>query len=482
MNYTILDCYTDEAAGLGVPPYIGTYPRYIAGEQILQGNNVNYITIDDLRYLKIYNNIKKETPKTNIKIYNLTRKDCSEILKKTDILIIICGVQVPGKYLSALPGTLYEVQKLIQDLKCKKILTGPAATEFGTRLEGGKKAEKITLELFDEIIEVEKDYSKIAKYSIAGAKIVNQAPFSIIAEIETARGCQKGIACSFCTEPLKNKLEFRKIDDIINEIKALRKEGIINFRLGKQSDFFAWKTTEIEEMLSRINIIKGIKTLHIDNIDPARVTEEKVKLVVKYCSPSNIAALGVETFDENLTKENNLNSKPSISMKAIKIINKYGNKIGKNGMPYFLPGLNILFGLKGENKKTHKANMTYMHELLDENLLVRRINIRQVAIFPGTQLHEECGDKFVKKNKKYYWKWRNEIRQKIDNPMLQKLVPIRTILKDVRMEIYDGNTTFGRQIGTYPLIIGIKERLELGKFYNIEVIGHMLRSIVGKVL
>jgi len=52
MNYTILDCYTDEAAGLGVPPYIGTYPRYIAGEQILQGNNVNYITIDDLRYSK----------------------------------------------------------------------------------------------------------------------------------------------------------------------------------------------------------------------------------------------------------------------------------------------------------------------------------------------------------------------------------------------------------------------------------------------
>ncbi len=28
MHYTILDCYTDEASGLGVPPYLGTYPRY----------------------------------------------------------------------------------------------------------------------------------------------------------------------------------------------------------------------------------------------------------------------------------------------------------------------------------------------------------------------------------------------------------------------------------------------------------------------
>ena len=51
MAYTILDCYTDEPAGLGVPPYLGTYPRYIAG----YFGKVNYITIDDLRFLNYYN-------------------------------------------------------------------------------------------------------------------------------------------------------------------------------------------------------------------------------------------------------------------------------------------------------------------------------------------------------------------------------------------------------------------------------------------
>ena len=51
MVYTILDCYTDEAAGLGVPPYLGTYPRYIAGHL---GGDVNYITIDDLRFFMKY--------------------------------------------------------------------------------------------------------------------------------------------------------------------------------------------------------------------------------------------------------------------------------------------------------------------------------------------------------------------------------------------------------------------------------------------
>jgi len=107
---------------------------------LIKGENVNYLTIDDLRFLKLYGNKKKEILKTNIKIYNLTTDDCSQVLKETDVLIVICGVHVPGKYLSALPGTLYEVVKLINDLKCKKILTGPAATEFGTRLEGGEKS------------------------------------------------------------------------------------------------------------------------------------------------------------------------------------------------------------------------------------------------------------------------------------------------------------------------------------------------------
>jgi radical SAM superfamily enzyme with C-terminal helix-hairpin-helix motif len=60
-------------------------------------------------------------------------------------------------------------------------------------------------------------------------------------------------------------------------------------------------------------------------------------------------------------------------------------------------------------------------------------------------------------------------------------VPVGSVLNNVRMEVYDGNTTFGRQIGTYPLIAGVKGRLELGKFYNLKVSKHMLRSVTAVV-
>ena len=117
---------------------------------------------------------------------------------------------------------------------------------------------------------------------------------------------------------------------------------------------------------------------------------------------------------------------------------------------------------------------------MNKDLLLRRINVRQVTVMPGTKM-EEYGNKSLRKNKKYYWKWRNEIRQNIDYPMLGKILPKNTILKNCHAEIYDGNTTFCRQFGTYPLIIGVKGRLDLKEFYNIKVTDYMLRSVVGEV-
>src|SRR3989344_1212535 len=148
MAYTILDCYTDEAAGLGVQPYLGTYPRYIAG---YLNEEVYYLTIDDLRLWKKHDSIVKDTrlsQKTDITTYNLTTnyKNIKKILEETSTLIVVLGVHVPGKYLSAVPGTLHEVVPLINGLKCKKILTGPAV--FGTQLFGGKFFEKYDLSVF----------------------------------------------------------------------------------------------------------------------------------------------------------------------------------------------------------------------------------------------------------------------------------------------------------------------------------------------
>ena len=492
MVYTILDCYTDEPAGLGVPPYIGTYPRYLYGylASTFPNEKIYYITIDDLRMLYFHNNKKKETlehQKTDIRIYNLTKNSSNiqQVLAETEELFVIVGVQVPGKYLTALPGTMHEVSIILKhlNLKCKKILTGPAVFG-GTQLVGGKFFEKIDYHFFNKKERYNFTYEQIKEYAVKGAEIVKQIINYKIIEIETGKGCNVG-KCSFCTEPLKAKVEYRKNEDVVEEVKAYYDLGERYFRLGKQTCFYS-----LPDPICLLKSIRTecpeIKVLHIDNVNPifvgTKIGEEITKAIVQYCSAGNIAAHGIESFDSVVAKENLLNCNAEMALKAIRMINKYGAERGENGMPKFLPGINIIFGLKWESKKTHTENMKYLQQILDEGLLLRRINIRQAALFEGTKLYEDCGDKFLKKNRKYYWKWRNEIRQKIDFVNLQKLVPKGTVLKDVIAEIYDGKTTFMRQIGTYPLIVGVNGRYPMHKFYTIRVTDHMLRSISGEVV
>ena len=77
---------------------------------------------------------------------------------------------------------------------------------------------------------------------------------------------------------------------------------------------------------------------------------------------TNVAAFGVESVDPIVIKNNNLKATKHDVLDAIRIINEIGSKKGKNGMPELLPGLNFVFGLAGETKKTlHSRNGNIVH-------------------------------------------------------------------------------------------------------------------------
>jgi len=478
MTTIILDCYTDEASGLGVPPNLGTYPRYMAGYLDTIGEEWIYLTVDDLR-AHVFGTLDNKV-KTDIRRYNFTTNDVGAALEEADTIIVILGMHVPGKYLSAVPGTLTEVYRMLGDFKGERILTGPSV--MGTISGGAQIHKKGDLDFFDRIEPYNFSYDQIADFSLKGARLFTCIKGYRIIEIETSRGCPR--KCSFCTEPLKAKMAYRENKDVVNEIKAHYDLGARYFRLGKQTDFYLSK--DGVGMLRDIReACPDIEVLHIDNVNPQMVLgkrgKELTKAIVEHCTSGNIAAFGVESFDPVIVRDNNLVTTPEQTFEAIKIINEIGAARGENGMPKFLPGINIIFGLKSETKHSNDHNISWLKRIMDDGLLLRRINVRQVGIFEGTAM-AEVGRKFLSKNKKYYWKWRNAIRQEIDSPMLHKLVPVGSVLKDVIMEVHDGNTTFGRQIGTYPLIVGVKGRLDLGRFYDISVTKHMLRSVTGEVV
>ena len=236
MAYTILDCYTDEAAGLGVPPYLGTYPRYIAG---YLNEPVHYLTIDDLRFYKKYGSKLKEpkpSQKTDIFTYNLTKNagNVGEILQNTDMLVVVLGVHVPGKYLSAVPGTIHELIPLIADLPCKKILTGPAV--FGTQMFGGKFFEKYDKEVFDRID------ANLFKFDYGKAKdYYNKGEYA--KALDAIRLAKQGSGDNKQLLELEDEIKFKMKEE---RIEDHYKEGMIRYRQKN----FAGARKEFEAILS----------------------------------------------------------------------------------------------------------------------------------------------------------------------------------------------------------------------------------------
>jgi len=269
----------------------------------------------------------------------------------------------------------------------------------------------------------------------------------------------------------------------------LNSTGVVNFRL-TQSCFFSYKAIgigetetptpnpdEIKKLLSGIkNAAPNLKVLHVDNANPAVISEHPVesekimKILVEYCTPGNVLALGMESADPAVIRANNLNATPEQVMKSIELINRIGSGRGSNGMPELLPGINIVCGLKGETRETYELNYRFLKTVLDKGLLLRRINIRQVLCFR---------EKFPRKHHSLFVKYKEKIRKEIDNEMLKKIVSFGTILKDVFTEKIIGNTTFGRQIGSYPLLVGIPYKIPENIFINVCITDWGMRSVTG---
>lgn len=522
MIVAIVDGYTDEPAGLGVPPYLGIYPRYAYGaiKKAQKGARIFYLTIDDLRATFVGERgiaTKNKTPN-----FSKTQK----ILEKAGLIVYIGGLHTPGKYLSAVPSQVEEIAKLIKNYKAEKVLGGPAF--MGSAHMGGTKVTSKELRMahsvFDYVVygDLEaflfdyltnprdadplrfRSYTELRDYAVLGAEVVRQFPGypnKVIVEIETQRGCPKAMGiggCSFCTEPVRYRtVEDREVEDVVVEVKALYDLGVRHFRVGRQSCIFSYRSTPngrvpipnpeaVERLFRGIrSVTPDVKTLHVDNANPAVIAnypEESTtiaKTLIKYGTPGNVVAFGLESADPKVAKLNNLNATAEETYEAVKILNEIGGRRGPNGMPWLLPGINIIFGLPGETKKSYEATFQFLKRLLDDGLMVRRINIRQVVVFPGTPLWNMRNKVKTEKHKRLIHHYKYKIRHEIDLPMLKRVVPTGTILREVLAEVHDNGLTFGRQLGSYPLIVGVPKKMELGRFYDILIVDHGFRSITG---
>lgn len=488
----LIDGYVDEPSAFGVPPYISPHARYAAGAALSQGVEVEYHTIDALR----------------ARPHEL----------KGDALAILSSCVVPGKYLRGTPITHDEAAGMFRDFKGDRILFGANAA-FGFADAGGghatTRAHKVT-DHIDHLITRDGDAAiadlfagktvvnrfrttqEWSRHAIAGAAIVDQHPDMkagiLMAEIDTFLGCVHYVSggCGFCKDA-KTKPWYRDEIDIHKEVEVLYAKGVRHFRLGGQSCFWTYKAHGVgltDEPRPNVEaterLLEGTaaaaperKVLHIDNCNPAIVATHPdesraiARALCKYGTDGNIAAMGLESADPAVFAANNLNATAEQTMDAIRILNEESGHRGPTGLPYCLPGINLLYGLPGETAATYDINWEWLMALKKSGLRIRRLNIRQLLPIRGQK------ETIDPKLKGTFIRHKKAVREQFDHAILQDVIPAGTILRNVYMEKVEPSLTYGRQIATYALLVGVPYETQTERFTDVLITDHGARSITG---
>jgi len=300
--------------------------------------------------------------------------------------------------------------------------------------------------------------------------------------------------------------DFRPPESVVDEVDALSDRGVAHFRLGRQADILAYGgdgEAPNPDALRRLyggirEVAPDLETLHLDNMNPITIVKwpekarEGIRIIAEHNTPGDTAAFGLESADPEVMSDNNLNVTADECFEAVRIVNEVAGfrpggerdtapNFGADAaprLPKLLPGINLVHGLKGETAETFEHNKRFLQRVYDEGLMLRRVNIRQVMAFEGTDMAETGAD-IAKDHKQLFKQYKREVREEIDNPMLQRVAPPGTVLPDVHLEYHQDGKTFGRQLGTYPLLVGLPGERELGRTIDVAVTDHGYRSVTG---
>ncbi len=507
VTVTVVDGYVDEPAHFGVPPYISTYPRYTAGALVDAGvprGSITYHTIDALR----------------------DDRSRWRDVADADLVVYTGGMTVPGKYVGGTPAEPDEAREIAWTADGTTLLGGPVRFGVGEENVGAQDMERDDLDYdFVAMADVEaaaydlvhgglegfddryRDYDEVARWAREGAFVVEQHPNYpdyLIAELETSRGC--AYRCSFCTEPMYGDPGFRDPTAVVDEVDALSDHGLRHFRIGRQADILAFggdgeapNPDALRELYGGIrSAAPELETLHLDNMNPVTIVDYPersragIEIIADHNTAGDTAAFGLESADPVVQAENNLLVTAEECLEAVRVVNEaagwrpgedraaaptYGDGAARR-LPKLLPGINLVHGLEGERAETFEHNRAFLDSVLDAGLLLRRVNIRQVMAFEGTEM-AETGARLAREHKTQFKQYKRAVREEVDRPMLERVTPPGTVLPDVHAEYHQDGKTFGRQLGTYPLLVAVPGERPLGERFDAAVVDWGYRSVTG---
>ena len=280
------------------------------------------------------------------------------------------------------------------------------------------------------------------------------------AYLKISEGCNRH--CAFCAIPIiTGKHKSRKIEDILEEVRWLVKQGVKEFQIIAQEltyyglDIYGQR--KIAELVSKIADINGVKWIRLHYAYPHDFPIELLDVINKKKNICKYLDIALQHISDNVLN----NMRRHINKKqTYELINTIRKKV---------PGIHIrttlMVGFPGESEEDFKELVEFVKWARFERMGAFAYSEEDGT--PADKLYDDDITDVVKQKRlSQIMRIQQSISAEIQSENIGKIMKV--IIDRVEGDYYVGRTEFDSPEVDPEVLISVKERkLRRGEFYNV---------------
>ncbi|MEN9917751.1 MAG: ribosomal protein methylthiotransferase RimO [Bacteroidota bacterium] len=335
----------------------------------------------------------------------------------------------------------------------------------------GCLSERYMEDLQKEIPEVDKFYGKFGwkgLISDLGKSFRKDVEYermlttpSHYAYLKISEGCNR--SCSYCSIPIMTgKHQSRDMDQIVDEVKSLVKQGVKEFQIIAQDLSYygidLYKEMKLPELIERISDVEGVEWIRLHYAYPSKFPYDVLRVIRERDNVCKYLDIALQHISDNMLKTMRRNINKEETLDLIKRIREE------------VPGIHIrttfLVGHPGETEEDFQELIQF----------VKDVRFDRMGAFPysneeGTFAYENYQDTIPELTKQERMDTLMAVQERIalegNESKIGKV--FRVIVDREDAEFYIGRTQFDSPEVDPEVLITKNKELKIGCFYDAKI-------------
>ena len=294
------------------------------------------------------------------------------------------------------------------------------------------------------------------------------------AYIKIAEGCDRH--CAYCAIPLiTGKHVSRPIDDVLNEVQELVKEGVKEFQIIEQELTYygidLYHKSMIAELISRMADIPGVKWIRLHYAYPNQFPLELLDVMRKKPNVCRYLDIALQHISDHMLESMHRHVTKADTINLLRTIREQ------------VPGIHIrttlMVGFPGETEEDFNELLDFVREQRFERMGAFAYS-EEEGTYSALHYDDDVPEEVKQQRLDKLMALQQQISEEIESEKVGKAFPV--IIDRKEGDYYVGRTEFCSPEVDPEVLIPVKDkRLRIGNFYQVKMTGSDEFDLYGQV-